>query len=118
MHVDCMQDRLHNGREVIHHIPFTGYRFRTWGNVLQPNSLWTLVNAERESQESRVTNVLDITPIITYQICSGNDYPKTTCIVEDLTEKKIASALLHGNGRPTNMNWRKRCESTERLEME
>lgn len=61
-----MQYLLHDGWEVIHYFPFTGYRLRTWGNVLQPNSLWNLVNAEHESQESKVTDILDITPIIVY----------------------------------------------------
>ena len=29
MHIDCMQDLLHNGREVIRNFPFMGYRCRT-----------------------------------------------------------------------------------------
>lgn len=117
MHVDCAQNLLHNGREVIHYFPFMGYRHRTWGNVLQPNSLWKFVNAKHEYQESRATDILDIAPIIVYQICSGYDYPETTGFIKDLMVKEIADAPTYGRGQPTSINWRKQCKYTESVEI-
>lgn len=56
------------------------------GECLATKQPKEFVNAKHTS-EGRTTDILDITPIIVYQICSGYDYAETTGFVEYLKGK-------------------------------